>query len=282
MLYMHQRGGVIGSWENLRVEESKLLADANFDMEDPEAAKIAGKVKRGFLKAVSIGIHILAYHFEKDTEGEILVVDECELYEASIVDVPSNRSALKLFDVNRNEIDLTKGFVELKANFPVSPKPSKTIMDLKLLAKTFGLPETATEQEILDAASKAKEAEGNLATLEQKQKEAQSARAVKLFDDAVAQKRISADKKDKFMKLAEADFELFEDTIGSLPAPVSLTEVAKGKIPVATTLSDEKKAWTFEEWRQKDPSGLLSLQANDWDKFAALFEAEYGEKPAKD
>ena len=45
----------IGRWENIRVEGSRILADPVFDMEDPEAKKIAGKVDRGFLRAASIG-----------------------------------------------------------------------------------------------------------------------------------------------------------------------------------------------------------------------------------
>lgn len=282
MLYMHERGNVIGRWENLRVEDGKLLADAVFDMEDECAAKIAGKVERKFLRAVSIGIYIVAYHFAKEAENEVMIIDECDLYEASIVDVPSNKSALRLYDANHNEIDLSKGLMQFKSNLSESPKPSKINMDLKAMAKVFGLPEDATEEQITLAAQTAQQAATNLANLQNQQKEAQKRRAVSLVDAAISEKRLNATLKDKMLKLADADFELFEETLKSLPAPLSLTDIAQGKIATPVSLTDEKKKWTFEDWRKNDPDALISLEKSDWATFAALFKAEYGVEPEKD
>ncbi len=60
LLYMHIRGTVHGKWNNIRLENGKWLADPEFDLADPESAKIAGKVERGFLKACSMGVYPLA------------------------------------------------------------------------------------------------------------------------------------------------------------------------------------------------------------------------------
>ena len=58
MLYRHNDDDVIGRWHNLRVDDGRLLADAEFDQDDELAAKVAGKVERGFIKGCSMGIWI--------------------------------------------------------------------------------------------------------------------------------------------------------------------------------------------------------------------------------
>jgi len=85
---------VIGSWENIILEDGKLLAEPRFDMDDENAKKIAGKVERGIIKGASMGI---AFHREDLTyEGGDVVLKKCSLFEASIVAVPSNANALRL------------------------------------------------------------------------------------------------------------------------------------------------------------------------------------------
>lgn len=76
MFYMHNRNAqVIGCWENLRKEGENLYADAVFDEADPEAQRIAGKVERGFIKAASIGIHILDQTDDWVTKSELMEID---------------------------------------------------------------------------------------------------------------------------------------------------------------------------------------------------------------
>ena len=45
----------IGRWENIRKEGGKILADAVFDMRDPNAAEVARKVDENFIRMASIG-----------------------------------------------------------------------------------------------------------------------------------------------------------------------------------------------------------------------------------
>ena len=47
MFYNHDNGVFIGRWDNVRIEDGKLLADPVFDTED-ENAKNCRKVERGF------------------------------------------------------------------------------------------------------------------------------------------------------------------------------------------------------------------------------------------
>lgn len=86
---------VLGSWDDVKVEKGLLTGLPVFDIEDEDAAKIAGKVERGFIKSCSMGVW-----FKRDDlkyiAGKLILV-KCELYEVSIVAVPSNANAIYLY-----------------------------------------------------------------------------------------------------------------------------------------------------------------------------------------
>ena len=48
MLYQHDKFSVIGRWENIRIEDGRLLADAKFDSEDELARQVEGKIRNFF------------------------------------------------------------------------------------------------------------------------------------------------------------------------------------------------------------------------------------------
>lgn len=86
------------------MEGDKLIGVANFETEDvnPLAEKIYRKVKAGTLKAVSVGFIPKKSH----REGDVLVYDEMELIEFSIVNIPSNPNAVKRsFSENRKKFN---------------------------------------------------------------------------------------------------------------------------------------------------------------------------------
>lgn len=91
---------VLGIWKDIQVEGSLLTATPVFDTEDPNGKEVARKVEKGIIKACSMGIAFK----EKDLifEGEELVVAACELREVSICGVPSNASAVVLYDEKGN------------------------------------------------------------------------------------------------------------------------------------------------------------------------------------
>jgi len=89
------RGSVpIGRAESIRTEESALFAQVRFDEDDEFAREIERKVEEGFVNAASIGFR--PFDQRKDTVGgeQVMVVDEWELVEFSMVSVPSNPTAL--------------------------------------------------------------------------------------------------------------------------------------------------------------------------------------------
>ena len=111
MLYMHDRNkGVIGRWENITKEGDKLTAEAVFDDGTELGAKVRHQVESGFLRSASIGIE----NCKCETINGVQAIVECDLIEISIVDVPANENAVKLFK---------KGW-----------KPVKTLSELKKLS----------------------------------------------------------------------------------------------------------------------------------------------------
>lgn len=93
MLYMHERKTVVGRWENIRKDGKKLLADAVFDESTEIGRTVKNQVENGFLRSASIGVDIIE---EKEING-VKTILKSELFEVSIVDIPSNKNALKLY-----------------------------------------------------------------------------------------------------------------------------------------------------------------------------------------
>ena len=84
---------------DLKVEGTKLIGAAKYDEEDPLALKCKRQAKCGILKGCSPGIIInsLEERIAPDGSSQLTVTD-WELCEVSLVSVPSNRNALKLYN----------------------------------------------------------------------------------------------------------------------------------------------------------------------------------------
>lgn len=89
----------IGNWQNIRKQRKRIVADAYIDFDDEFAAKVGNKVRNGIINAVSIGFRPLAWSDAPDdmVKGQTgLTVTKSELWEASLVDVPSNPNAVAI------------------------------------------------------------------------------------------------------------------------------------------------------------------------------------------
>ena len=180
MLYMHNRdGNVIGRWENIRKEEKRLLGDAVFDDSTELAATVKKQVEKGFLRSVSIGIEEIS----TEVINGIQTVTKCRLIEVSIVDIPSNSNAVKLY---RN----SGGYVyRLKDLVNYTPEHLKTALILLL-----GLENTATEEEILQAVKNALNGEET---------------AENAVDDAIQRGYIEKEQRKNFLQIAKCNKSAF-------------------------------------------------------------------------
>ena len=89
---------------NVRIAPEGLLIDVEFDMSDPKAAEVAGKVERGFMNAVSVGFapiestpraDLPEEHFAFTRSGGNFF-SKAELLEVSIVTIPANPEAVAI------------------------------------------------------------------------------------------------------------------------------------------------------------------------------------------
>jgi HK97 family phage prohead protease len=274
MLYLHEQEQLIGRWENLRVDGSKLIADEVFDTEDPEAMKVSGKVDRGFLKGSSMGLHIQEAEL-KDIPGLGLVpcVTKWELMEASLAPVPSGQTCLRLYN-DKGELITSKEAIKLSID-SIIHKNDKLPMDKIMLTAEAAtclsvskeIDPTALNTAIMALAASRDEAVNEL-------KKFNETRAQELVAGAISQGRLSADKKESFEKLAIADYKQASDLIDSLPVKQTLSD----KITPGGKSADKgRDDWNYLKWAKEDPKGLAKMQTEDPTRFSEL-KASY--KPA--
>jgi len=81
----------LGIYENVRLEDGKLKANARFDSEDAKAMEIFGKMSRGFMQTFSVGVTILNKTLiaESITGEKTYLADSWQITEASVVTVPA-------------------------------------------------------------------------------------------------------------------------------------------------------------------------------------------------
>jgi len=229
MFYRHNDYELpIGTWTNIRKENNVLLADAVFDYEDTdkEVQRIIGKVERGIIKMASCGLVDLevvddpVYRVQGETDYTVV---KCRLREASILPIGGNHNALRLFDKEGNEIDLSDGPGLKLSDFIVKPKIENNMY--KNYLSKLNLADTATEAEFyakvdLLLADKVK-VDGELTAEKLKVTAAETAKTelqTKIDAIELADKTAKKTAFDTELTLALADGRLTEKADGSVKA----------------------------------------------------------------
>jgi len=245
MLYAHDSSDVIGRWENIRVEDNQLKADAVFDTDDEQGKRIAGKVERGFLKGCSMGIHVKELH-EVDN---VPVATRSELMEASVCPIPSDAGAVILYDENRKELT----FEEVRLQFNNQLKPIEMNKN--------------EETNVQTPAADPKDAE--IASLKAQLAESKKREVDSFLTAAVQSGKITEQEKTGFAKLAENDFETVKDIIESKPAKASAS-LKDLQAQAAASTPSGRENWTYLEWMKKDPNGLKRMKTENPTEFERL------------
>ena len=99
LLYMHERGKVIGYMKDIRVEDGEITGEPCFD----EATELSKQCKKqwefGSLRMVSIGFDVLETSGDPKhlLEGQTRpTVTKSRIYEVSVVDIGANDDAIVL------------------------------------------------------------------------------------------------------------------------------------------------------------------------------------------
>ncbi len=286
MLYDHDRNGKlpIGTWENTRKENGALLTDANFDQDDEFAKSVMAKVQKGIIKGASIGLNVI--EFSNDPKlmkpgQKRPTVTKCSLEEISVTPFPSNKNALRLMvdgkALNLASTGSANDNNELERILPLI----NNNVQMKQVALKLGLPETATEQEVVDAVTALEAKAAGLQT-------SLNAAFMKLGEVTGV---INDSNRERMTKLAKTDFELalsfMEGKAQSAegkeqPAPPAPPKVGNDQIRLSDLIKELKGTGNNEpekdyDWYQKnDPVTLSEMRTKEPDKFTKLFEKFYG------
>ena len=247
LLYMHERGSVIGYVKDIRMENDEVTGELVFD----EVTELSKRCKRQFefgsLKMVSAGLDII----EMSEDSEYLVVGQTsptivksKLFEVSVVDIGANDDALVL----------------------------KKDGNQKKLALQLGLPETATEAEITAKLGELHAAQEENVRLKKEKDELTLASITTLVDTAISEKRISADKREEFVNLGkEIGAEKLSSIFSAMSPHVKLSTVlghqGTGKV------EDPGK---YAKLSEVPADKLLELRKEQPDEYRRLYRAEYG------
>ena len=287
MYWMHQRPSIwdgrdgqmlpIGRWENIKVETIKgaksVTAEPVFDEDDEFALKIKKKVDNNFIRMASAGLRLITIsedpkYLKKGQTRATLVASE--MIEASIVDIGSNRNAIRLYNEEGNIIELS----DVNNSF-IPTLNQKTKEDMKLIALKLGLKEDATEAEILaaiDAIEKSEKQKKAIAETLQAERVSTLLKSDALTDDV----------KESIEKLAKSDFELAQKMVATLEKK----EDAAGNKTVRLSDILQKKNLKGEEinkkWADYSDQELETLREEKTDEYVKLFTTEYGYEPKLD
>lgn len=260
MFYMHERATIVGRWENIRKEDDKLLADAVFDDTTPIGKQVKDQVEKGFLRAASIGIEIV----ERKTIKGVDTVTKCILNEISIVDVPANENALKLYRRNgRNVLRLVENVTDLRSAIIDVLGLESDVTDSEILAEIRALKNAPDDETIqVDEAIKNGFIESNsrqdfitmaritpkafnafLTSEKQKRKKAISL----AVDEAIQAKSIGFNKKHLLQEIGE---KCGINTLGEL------LSVMPRQRKISDIINKKYDGWTLADFRQYAPEVL--------------------------
>lgn len=282
--HWNQNSNVIGKWHDTEVDGPLLLASPEFDLEDEYSKSIAGKVERDFLRGVSMGIIFSPDHMVY-LNGNIILT-ECELAEASIVPVPSNKNAVRLYNtqgelMKEDEIkSLCLSVPQSQTNLNLEINMKKILLSIPTLmalgitnADKDGVDESVVDAKVLELSNKVtsltQQNEAlNLAAKEAKEaKEAETKRAVtESVQLAVTQGKITADKTDQFVALGLASPDALKTALDSIPAKQNLGAII---VPGGNPVSEVK---TLDDFQKLSLEQQLSFKSTNPTEYQKLFK----------
>lgn len=259
MLYNHKMDQPIGCWTNLRIDNNRLLADADFDRQDPIGCEVARKVEQGYLRGVSVGIYIR--NMISDEQGT--VATETELLEASIVSVPSDAAAVRLYDENNMPTTFDKVRLSFNLNQQHNMKEKNFLTEATLTMLAISGEPSAEAVELA-----VKEKTERIAELEQMIAREQKQRVENLVNSAVSEKKITSAERDAYIALAEKDFDNVAKILASMRGATRVVD----KLNLQGTASK----YDGKTWDEIDRAGLLaSLKAEVPELYERLYKQKF-------
>lgn len=285
---------VIGKWEGYEKDGALLTGVPVFDIEDELGKKIAGKVERGFLKACSMGLLFNPADMVVEANGK-LCLQKCELLEVSIVAVPSNANAVRLYVEKDGNIELLKE-EDIQQLYLSALNNQSVVTNNSTMKQVFlsvaalvalgldkhnpseGVDVSAIENAISNLKSKLENSELKLQSAEAalktfKDKETAALQAeVKAFVDSVVPSKYDESQREAVTKLANADLGFAKNMAALLPEKQGLSaqvnnETAKAeaaKTGEVKTMDDFQKLSVEQQlaFKNQNKAGYEALIAS--------------------
>ena len=276
LLWMHQRGQVIGTLTDIQKEHGEITGLLNFD----EASELSQRCKKqwefGSLRMVSVGIDILEWSNDPNlaVEGQTMAtITKSKLTEVSVVDIGANDDAIRL-NYQGQQLNLSAGGAcPLPSLYNQSNQPQlnhPTEMDTKVLALKLGLPEGADETAIYAKIDEIKATSTEVETL-RAEKEAVIQREVEaLVDGAVAEKKIELKMRDHFLQLGKS---VGADNLRTTFQSMSPREKLSATL---NSFGQAVQPKTYAKLSDVPSEELMQLRDSDPDRYKQLYKAEYG------
>lgn len=280
LLDYHKDGNqaVIGKWHNIQIEGSLLTAEAEFDMEDSDAAKVAGKVQRGFIKGASLGLDPLSMNnFVLAPDGHYDLV-ECEVLEASVVAIPNNANALVTLFAQKPEGVIQYADTEVKtillmaqdiSNFKIDSM--KKIILSVAAASALGLDANVehdtvvVDQKILTLKSQLDTANQTIEGFKEMEVDKKNKLAATTVDADIAAGKVDATKRADFIKLNLEFPDLYKSTVTDTPAKQNLNDQVNNPAGSVVVKS-------LDDFQKLGLSAQLNFKQTNPEEYKAFFK----------
>ena len=275
LLYMHERGNVIGYVKDLKVENGEVTGELMFDCASELSERCKKQFDFGSLRMVSAGLDIL----EMSEAKELLVdgqksptITKSRLVEVSVADIGANDDALVLQRDGKRITLGRDGDCPLPLLNNNNNKQKDEEMENKTIALALGLKETATDDEISAKLTELQAAKAENETLQKEKDALVQARITTLVDTAVSEKRLSEENKERFITLGKKiGAEELDRVLKAMSPQVKLSAVIghQGGSPTGGDGS-------YGKLSEVPPAELLTLKQENPSEYKRLYKAEYG------
>lgn len=272
--------GVIGRWEDIQIEGHLLTAKPVFDEEDEYSRRIAGKVKRGFLRGASLGLNPYSLdNIQLNAATQEYELVKSEVLEASIVAIPNNANAIKLYATSEQgmqELEDSKAQQILLMATEIRNYKSKSMKTIKLSATAaMALALNAdTEHDvsvvnegIMKLKAERDEAKQKLDELEQIEKDRKAKLAGDLVDQAIKEGKITAPEREDYIKLYASNPDLCKSVLDKLPGKTNLA----GNIANPGTAGNFADVKSLDDFEKLNLNAQIEFKTNYPEQYKSLF-----------
>ena len=281
LLYMHERGNVIGYVKDLEKTDSEVTGELVFD----EASELSIRCKKqwdfGSLKMVSAGLDIVELSDDPLLllEGQTSpTVTKSKLYEVSLVDIGANDDAIVL-KKDGKQITLGK---DSACPLPLLAKKKEPLiqqneeeMEMKSIAKQLGLAETASAEEISAKIETMKSETSELSKMKESRDRLELEMVTGMVSKAVEDGKVNASKKDVLLNLGkEIGHERLQEVMDAVCAPkhASLKDMVN-----STSGAHVEDGWSKYKKLSEVPCGeIMKLKTESPAEYSRLYKSEYG------